>query len=514
MSQTKKTDAKTPDDGKTPPSQYLLVVAAGDAKKAERVTVITAALKAAQLTVEQSLNAEGDEIRFVIGAGSEALCKTAEHLGYCKPRASDGEMGLFEYELRDEFLGYSEGSLWKPCEAAALLLSRIGDVLCKTAELERAGLTPPSALQGNEAKDTRNLVRTLEHSEALVEKLPVSLPRKASFKGDALDVWEAYGSEAALYFGWMDHLSRSLYAPAAVGLVLYVRKAYSAQLAEMYKTDCLEAGDAAQLYCPLLPSEAFTVDDDPWLPVFSVFIVLWASSFLATWKQKQNEYGWAFGLTQGAMPPDKLHSHEEPPPPSLFVILAAYGLSVGVTCMMLALAFGAMVCSLNLQGYIHNQLWTERYFYVESLAKLAEEGQIFDPNQTGRELFGFETATGVYLFPLIPVLGHVVVILTLNPIYSSVAEWLTSIEPHAEERAAERSMQLKRFGFEAFDCYIALFYLAFVQCDVRRLRVELISIYTIDSFRRVVTESVLPWVMQRCSKSKGDPLGDELLRDE
>ena len=112
------------------------------------------------------------------------------------------------------------------------------------------------------------------------------------------------------------------------------------------------------------------------------------------------------------------------------------------------------------------------------------------------------------------VLGHVVVILTLNTIYSSVAEWLTSIEPHAEERAAERSMQLKRFGFEAFDCYIALFYLAFVQCDVRRLRVELISIYTIDSFRRVVTESVLPWVMQRCSKSKGDPLGDELLRDE
>ena len=43
---------------------------------------------------------------------------------------------------------------------------------------------------------------------------------------------------------------------------------------------------------------------------------------------------------------------------------------------------------------------------------------------------------------------------------------------------------------------------------------ELISIYTIDSFRRVVTESVLPWVMQRCSKSKGDPLGEDAKSDD
>ena len=112
------------------------------------------------------------------------------------------------------------------------------------------------------------------------------------------------------------------------------------------------------------------------------------------------------------------------------------------------------------------------------------------------------------------VLGHVIVILTLNTIYKSVAEWLTSIEPHADQHAAERSMQLKRFFFEAFDCYIALFYLAFVQCDVRRLRVELISIYTIDSVRRIVTESVLPWVLQRSGKNKADPLGEQLLRDD
>ena len=51
---------------------------------------------------------------------------------------------------------------------------------------------------------------------------------------------------------------------------------------------------------------------------------------------------------------------------------------------------------------------------------------------------------------------------------------------------------LKRFFFEAFDTYIALFYLAFVQFDVRRLRTELVTIYTADSFRRLATESLIP----------------------
>ena len=39
--------------------------------------------------------------------------------------------------------------------------------------------------------------------------------------------------------------------------------------------------------------------------------------------------------------------------------------------------------------------------------------------------------------------------------------------------------------------------LAFVQGDIRRLRTELISIYTIDSFRRIGCECVLPWVLQQ-----------------
>jgi hypothetical protein len=387
-------------------SQHLLVVKAGDAK-AERVAVLTAALREAKLDVRHSVNPEGDEIRFVVSADFEALSKTAEMLAFCKPRARDGEMGLFQYELRDEFLGFSEAdpaSFWHPSEESALLSSRIGDALCRVSELKRAGLTVPPTLPNTQSNDTRNLIRALEHSEVLADQLPLSLSRKNDFRGDVNDIWEAYGSEAALYFGWMDHLKRSLYVPGAVGLALYFRKSYSAMLAESYALNCFDV-HTAPFYCALLPTEAYTVDDDPLLPLFSVFVVIWAATFLATWKRKENEYGWSFGLTQGSMAPDKLHSHEEPPPPSLFVILASYGLSVVVTCGMLLLALAAMVCSLNLQGYIRNQLWTEKYFYIETLATYAEEGNWLDPLQTGRNLYWFEEATGVYVLPLVPVLA-------------------------------------------------------------------------------------------------------------
>jgi len=40
--------------------------------------------------------------------------------------------------------------------------------------------------------------------------------------------------------------------------------------------------------------------------------------------------------------------------------------------------------------------------------------------------------------------------------------------PWCEQEAHDNSLIVKRFLFEAFDCYIALFYIAFELRDVRR----------------------------------------------
>jgi hypothetical protein len=55
----------------------------------------------------------------------------------------------------------------------------------------------------------------------------------------------------------------------------------------------------------------------------------------------------------------------------------------------------------------------------------------------------------------------------------------------------------KRFLFECFDCYVALFYLAFVQQDIVLLGNELASLYTLNSARRILCESLLPLILRR-----------------
>ena len=59
------------------------------------------------------------------------------------------------------------------------------------------------------------------------------------------------GEEVAFYFGWMDFYSTCILVPLTVGLVMY-----------------------------LMRGRETTVDTDPYLPLFSVFMAIWAVLFL------------------------------------------------------------------------------------------------------------------------------------------------------------------------------------------------------------------------------------------
>ena len=165
-----------------------------------------------------------------------------------------------------------------------------------------------------------------------------------------------------------------------------------------------------------------------------------------------------------------------------------YLVSAVVTLVMLAVAFTVMILSLNLQGYIRPQSNPQRWhennkhpFHFPVLASLAEEGHIFDSSSEWR----------VYM----PTILHVACIFTLNNIYRVIAEKLTDYENHETERSHEYSLILKRFLFEAFDCYVALFYLAFYERDVVRLRSELAAVFQIDTARRLLLECIVPVIV-------------------
>lgn len=77
------------------------------------------------------------------------------------------------------------------------------------------------------------------------------------------DYW---GESVAFYFGWQQYYIRSLALPALAGLYVWMQR----------------------------PAEV-TVDDDPAVPLYSLFAVVWAILFVTTWRSKAAEYAFKWG---------------------------------------------------------------------------------------------------------------------------------------------------------------------------------------------------------------------------
>lgn len=65
------------------------------------------------------------------------------------------------------------------------------------------------------------------------------------------------------------------------------------------------------------------------------------------------------------------------------------------------------------------------------------------------------------------------------------------------EKDWDNSLIIKRVLFEVFDCFLPLFYIAFYQLNVVALRRELVGLFWGDEIRRLITESLLPYVTEK-----------------
>lgn len=247
-------------------------------------------------------------------------------------------------------------------------------------------------------------------------------------------------------------------------------------------------------------------DNYRWTPLYALVIMLWAALFQKYWKRTCAEWSWKFGTAlvgeEELLRPEFVGEERISPVtgekeryyPTRKRLLR-YCESVVVTTGMLVVALVFMICSLNLQGYMllpegDSVTAIERWFYVPWLSQFAEEGGAFDSNGYYR---GYIPAS------LGATVVHVIFIQGWNKVYRSVATRLTDRENHRTEEEYQNNLMIKRFLFEAFDCYVSLFYLAFVQFDMLKLRNELISLYTVDSIRRIATECILPMITQTFS---------------
>jgi anoctamin-10 len=291
-------------------------------------------------------------------------------------------------------------------------------------------------------------------------------------------ILDYYGWEVAYYFAWTGFLTKWLLFPGVLGLAVY--------LLRWYRND--------------------TIDEDEYTPFYGLVTFIWAVLFLRFWDRQEIRLSYYWGTYSlspyerkkyfavrpefmGYLRRSPVTGHVETYYPATRRRLKYVGSAV-VTVGMLAVAFTVMIISLNLQGYIRPKSNPNRWdednphpFHFLAVSILAEEGKLFDAASQWR----------CYL----PVVLHILCISTLNYIYRLIAEKLTAWENHETTVNHRNSLILKRFLFEAFDCWVALFYLAFYERDIERLRLELIAVFQIDTFRRLLLECIVPMLLQR-----------------
>lgn len=440
-------------------TRYSLVFAdgVGESKLAKILEVSTRSLKQAGLEVEEGRS----KSELIVRAPMTILEEEAEQAEFLKRRLIDGETEDFVAEESEKYEKLT------PSEEAFLLWTHVEHVPCADVKVleEFVGRDRVELARSSLVKSLVGICECSPlHDDELVKGM-----MKRWWTLDSNEVAAYFGPNVAMYFVFMDMFTRWLMFPAVLGIISYLRRLYV----------------------------GVSIDDDPFVPAYSLVVALWGISFVTFIPREQASYA----LKWQCLDEDILaatRSDEAPRPEFKGVVVVspvtgrptkyyapwkrfvAYALSTVVTAAMLVVASCWHVVSLNFQGYVQNDNWTERYAYIGAVAS--------------RSTYFVE---GNAIVALVPTIVHVLMVQQMNAIYRYVATWLTDFENHATDTDHENALALKRFLFEAFDAYAVLFYLAFLDFDLVKLRAELVSIYMVDTFRRVALESLLPLVQER-----------------
>jgi hypothetical protein len=162
---------------------------------------------------------------------------------------------------------------------------------------------------------------------------------------------------------------------------------------------------------------------------------------------------------------------------------AAYGLGFLVTMVFFVISFIVMICCLNMEGYMADP---HSILHVPLLNARGNPGMVFKDDSV--------------VVRFLPTVIHSVLILSLNMIYKIVAEKLVEFENHEFIEDLERSLILKRVPFELLDCFLSLLYLMLWERNVQRLRHDLFGLFMLDWVRRLVMESIVPFITYRLKK--------------
>uniref|UniRef100_A0A914CUP9 Anoctamin n=1 Tax=Acrobeloides nanus TaxID=290746 RepID=A0A914CUP9_9BILA len=267
-----------------------------------------------------------------------------------------------------------------------------------------------------------------------------------------------FGTEIAMYFAWLGHMTTALWAPAIFGVIMYFFGGFK-----------FEHHDSKENL------ESHSLFSDICFVIFALFNCVWSTTYLEFWKRKQAELSFKWGTYElrvdpfledprpafkgDYLAPNPVSGRLEPYYPWWKHVLIRYGITYPATFICVLFMFFTMFCLLQLQDLAD-------YYFITS--------------------FYFKWITYV------PMIIYALIILTGEHFYRKLALFFNDLENYRTDDEYENFLISKIVLFQCVSAFGSLFYIAFYLNDMARLQETLATLLITRQLTQNFIEIVMP----------------------
>uniref|UniRef100_A0A6P7G5P8 Anoctamin n=1 Tax=Diabrotica virgifera virgifera TaxID=50390 RepID=A0A6P7G5P8_DIAVI len=302
------------------------------------------------------------------------------------------------------------------------------------------------------------------HDPPALEKLQNCWVRDVFNKQPLDEITDYFGVKIGMYFAWLGHYTTALSIPAIFGFIFWL---------------CCNGKHQ-------------TLEDVGYV-MFSIFNVVWVTTYLQAWKRYSAELAFRWGTldqrdnllaeprplfrlprhviicSQGPLETSPVTKRLEPYHPPWKRHVFRYFVSVPIITVCLIAVFCIMIVSLQIQDY-----WDS-----------------FLRNHGLPHCFGY-----------LPKIMLAVIISLMDEAYFKIAIWLNDKENYRLETKYENHLIGKVALFQFVNSFLSLFYIAFYLQDQARLKEQLAALLIARQVIGNLKESALPYMLEHMRLAK------------
>uniref|UniRef100_A0A914Z3D7 Anoctamin n=1 Tax=Panagrolaimus superbus TaxID=310955 RepID=A0A914Z3D7_9BILA len=274
------------------------------------------------------------------------------------------------------------------------------------------------------------------------------------------DIKEYFGTEIAMYFAWLGHLTTALWTPAIIGVLMFFIGGFSF----VHKDN----------------QEENTLFGDICFVIFALINCIWSTAYLEMWKRQQAELAFKWGTYElqtdqfledprpaykgECLKPNPVSGRLEPFYPPWKHMLIRYGVTFPLTLLCVSFLFFIMFCLLQLQD-MADAVFKHSYYFKWI----------------------------IYL----PMIVYALIIVSGDFFYRRLAIILNDLENYRTDDEYENYLIQKIVMFQCVSAFGSLFYIAFYLNDMRRLQETLATLLITRQLTQNIIEIAVPFIIEK-----------------